>query len=410
MRKIYSLSLAAVVAVAASGMDAQAGDKTPLRKIYPGKGTVVTMEKVAEPLSLDALENSEGDVSPATEIEGKYLFTVSSYFADSTDDIYTASVTIDTNEEGKLIFECYEFPSVLKADYDATTGEVTFLYGDTFTISTADATYYTRCEPVVYGTEAMEAQSYSVKFENGRIAFPENHGFAWPVYETEETLPSESTAGLSFGAFYVKAMTTKSIEVIYQNATWTDNIYYPHWFNVENPNVNDVEVGYIEELDTYLIKNPFHDFVAFLEIPEFITPELAVYAADPTHCRVAGSPSGIVLGDDGMHVIEDYEHYGAPTDEQLVTLVETENTITITFPYRSMMIYTYASHKYYWGSDFESKLVINKGGDAGVDGVEIDNPNAPVEYFNLQGVKVAEPSAGLYIVRQGNKVTKQVIR
>lgn len=46
----------------------------------------------------------------------------------------------------------------------------------------------------------------------------------------------------------------------------------------------------------------------------------------------------------------------------------------------------------------------------GVDNVESDNVNAPAEYFNLQGVRVANPQNGLYIVRQGSKVSKQVIR
>lgn len=45
----------------------------------------------------------------------------------------------------------------------------------------------------------------------------------------------------------------------------------------------------------------------------------------------------------------------------------------------------------------------------GVDAVESD-VNAPAEYFNLQGVRVANPQNGLYIVRQGSKVSKQVIR
>lgn len=48
---------------------------------------------------------------------------------------------------------------------------------------------------------------------------------------------------------------------------------------------------------------------------------------------------------------------------------------------------------------------------SGVDSIEInDGENASVEYFNLQGVRISNPSAGLYIVRQGSKVTKQVIR
>lgn len=40
----------------------------------------------------------------------------------------------------------------------------------------------------------------------------------------------------------------------------------------------------------------------------------------------------------------------------------------------------------------------------------IDNENAPVEYFNLQGVRVENPANGLYIKRQGNKVSKVIIR
>lgn len=46
-----------------------------------------------------------------------------------------------------------------------------------------------------------------------------------------------------------------------------------------------------------------------------------------------------------------------------------------------------------------------------VSGVaEIAGGDAEVEYFNLQGVKVANPSAGLYIKRQGGKTSKVVIR
>ena len=36
--------------------------------------------------------------------------------------------------------------------------------------------------------------------------------------------------------------------------------------------------------------------------------------------------------------------------------------------------------------------------------------NAPVEYFNLQGVRVANPANGLYIKRQGNKVEKVYVK
>jgi hypothetical protein len=50
---------------------------------------------------------------------------------------------------------------------------------------------------------------------------------------------------------------------------------------------------------------------------------------------------------------------------------------------------------------------------AGIKNVIADtnDANAPVEYFNLQGMRVANPAAGqLLIQRQGSKATKVVIR
>lgn len=59
---------------------------------------------------------------------------------------------------------------------------------------------------------------------------------------------------------------------------------------------------------------------------------------------------------------------------------------------QAIKIFTYTQTEYPAGS--------------GVADIEIDNSNAPVEYFNMQGVKVANPENGLYIRRQGSKVEK----
>lgn len=50
------------------------------------------------------------------------------------------------------------------------------------------------------------------------------------------------------------------------------------------------------------------------------------------------------------------------------------------------------------------------GYTTGVENVVVEGADAPVEYFNLQGVRVAAPEAGIFIRRQGNKVEKVVIR
>lgn len=46
----------------------------------------------------------------------------------------------------------------------------------------------------------------------------------------------------------------------------------------------------------------------------------------------------------------------------------------------------------------------------GIDGIQIDNSNAEIEYFDLQGRKIINPENGIYIKRQGDKTTKIVVR
>lgn len=46
---------------------------------------------------------------------------------------------------------------------------------------------------------------------------------------------------------------------------------------------------------------------------------------------------------------------------------------------------------------------------SGIENVAVD-ANAPAVYYNLNGVQVANPTSGLYIVKQGNKVSKVIIK
>ncbi|MDE6768940.1 MAG: hypothetical protein K2J78_04350 [Muribaculaceae bacterium] len=48
-------------------------------------------------------------------------------------------------------------------------------------------------------------------------------------------------------------------------------------------------------------------------------------------------------------------------------------------------------------------------GSTGVANIAVDE-NAPVEYYNMQGIRVANPTNGLYIKRQGKKATKVIVK
>ena len=51
-------------------------------------------------------------------------------------------------------------------------------------------------------------------------------------------------------------------------------------------------------------------------------------------------------------------------------------------------------------------------GSAGINDIVVDETEAtgPAVYYNLQGVEVAYPENGIYIVLRGNKVTKEIVR
>ena len=67
----------------------------------------------------------------------------------------------------------------------------------------------------------------------------------------------------------------------------------------------------------------------------------------------------------------------------------------------------------YRNKSIENACILKAAGDGsftGIESVVVDNPDAPVEYFNIQGVRVANPGNGLYIRRQGTNVSKVLIK
>jgi hypothetical protein len=69
---------------------------------------------------------------------------------------------------------------------------------------------------------------------------------------------------------------------------------------------------------------------------------------------------------------------------------------------------TSAIGEYYINIDYDAMTVQVSSEAAGVEGIDVETA-APV-YYNLQGVEVANPQNGLYIVKRGNKVTKQLVK
>ena len=72
-------------------------------------------------------------------------------------------------------------------------------------------------------------------------------------------------------------------------------------------------------------------------------------------------------------------------------------------------------HLYFGSSASSAKTPVDDKGEyddptMGVDGIENDGAEAQAVYYNMQGARVDNPGAGLYIVVRGAKVTKEYVR
>ena len=102
----------------------------------------------------------------------------------------------------------------------------------------------------------------------------------------------------------------------------------------------------------------------------------------------SGSVKGMELG--GGEIVADVEINGTETDGQLLMMIPvTWEGLTIDVTFNG-----------------------TKNSLAGIGEVAVDNENAPVEYFNLQGVRVPADNLtpGIYIFRQGTDVKKVLVK
>lgn len=144
------------------------------------------------------------------------------------------------------------------------------------------------------------------------------------------------------------------------------------------------------------------------------------YAQNPMMCDYDASEGGPFYYYPMFISPEDSKEYYS-TQLEIRAALEYEGTelktVTIPMNYdgieftRLLMQQDNGEQSYYCGF---LKNIVMTSKNAGVETVLGDNSNdenAPVEYYNLQGMKVNNPAAGqLVIRRQGNKVAKMIVR
>ncbi len=109
---------------------------------------------------------------------------------------------------------------------------------------------------------------------------------------------------------------------------------------------------------------------------------------------------------DGWQIVRRSDNVVVATVPQILTATTTGNVTAINF---QKIDETKAHIYHYHPKAYAAKYTFAVPGDqlTAIQEVGID-ANAPVEYYNLQGVKVENPEKGIFIMKQGSKTTKIV--
>ena len=202
------------------------------------------------------------------------------------------------------------------------------------------------------------------------------------------------------------------------DATMVETILGPA-FGKTNTTPYTIQIQKNSKTGVYRLISPWRQLYTDLGYGS-TAPNLDIDASDPTNLIIPLQAIGLGSRTDGAYGYMSWSYYclveEQETDDALkITLKDNgDGTSTISFPYSSGKIYAQTSGKMYSASNYADVLSYVKFPTfSGINEVktDIDNSNAPVEYFNLQGVRIVNPEAGQFVIkRQGSEVTKMVVR
>lgn len=182
----------------------------------------------------------------------------------------------------------------------------------------------------------------------------------------------------------------------------------------------DIDVEIQENIATpglYRLVNPYANWslISSVYYHSDHNHYITINATNASQVYIQDSPIGISMGD-GYAAIKGYAElyldYGYAADDASVTpYFGTLADNVLSFPEDCVLFcetgYSGGAWKYYGNVAFTIAIPEQDG----IDAVALDDADAPVEYFNLQGIRISEPVAGSVVIRrQGSKVEKVLVK
>lgn len=439
MKKLYTLALAAAVALGASALSLQQVTPNEGFRLMP-KG-VNTAERLVKPMATLTAKTPRKAVS-ADDFYGLYVWSYTDARKGETYEeqaFYVDPYEVQGEvQEGVALVEFDGWKTLAKADLEA--GTLTFVTCKIAENLPLDATtnvdvyvlpFYIDDDPEVAIEDMFViSEGSTITITDNSVTMPENQG--WGVYLTlagadlsaasTQIQPYALYAYNEFEPYDDLKYWTPVGEGEYRDGL-TYSIYRKQGETAseENVPVCNVEVYRNVQDPNYLrIMNPFGPYMKqFYTNGEFTSNPLYLDLNDPTNVVWENQFTGIVDSEGQIYFM------GAQYGVEFFGLTEAEivewgiKNITyadnvISFPTGSVLLAMPQGNNE-WGvgnklPKFNTYISLPEGWSSAVSNITVEDNDAPVEYYNLQGVRVANPENGLYIKRQGKTAKKVLVK
>lgn len=278
---------------------------------------------------------------------------------------------------------------------------------------------------IVSGEYPASGTYYDVVAKNGQAFTSTQTAISYNAPETAKagiytiyavTVDAENnTLAGARSLFYVLRDNQEEWEAIEGKAKYVDDIV-ASIYNNHTDEEKEVAIEVNKEIPGYYrLVNPYaepYKYVSHNVHTGTHNHYIYINAANPSQVYIEESPIGFEYGDGAMAVVSlAYNQLASGTDASEITSWGTLKEDVITFPANSLYARELNYNNATWypvNTNGAFRITLPKTG--GIDGIDNDSDETPAEYFNLQGVKVSNPTSGLYIVRKGNQISKQIIR
>lgn len=449
MKKFYTIALASAVALSASagtGLKLRTNADFSARALKTDAPVMLKQSVKELANAMPALKKSKKAAASAADIAGEYTITLGDYYFQGSVGEFEDDCTVSA-ESGVVVFEPTQ-TLPFGGSLDEANGTVTFTTLGLGLVNFGEAgSYYVRQEPYIYSydEEDIILQDFTATYADGAFSFPAESGISWVAYSDENYTQAYSYVDILDLLACVKNASDNDDDntswTSLGNATLMDGWVLPGLGFDQTDPANQYEVEIQQNNDNkniYRLVDPYKgDSPAAAFNASTKTGYIQFDVTDPDHVVFDAVDAGFVNSDLDItkfyciNVLTSLMDYYDMTAAELISelgdvapyttfkngvvslgSVPGNNGTTVYDACFGDQTDKYAG--YGWVDENENrtnmaaKIIFP---ETGIDNVVAGEADAPVKYFNLQGIEVAKPAAGQVVIRkQGNNATKFMAR